>query len=227
MPPSDRTSAQSHQRLAAATGTAPPAVEYGLGVSGVSQSSTRRVNTPPPVTRPRPPLAIDTLPAHAASPAPTVYIPFDRDLAEPVGTTLLRLPSLPRVPSFTTAGLDTLGAAAELKLGDSAASYSHADWARERQAESACHAAMRYIILGLPQAPSADFLSRFSWNRRPFFLKADCKPPTTASFCSSANRLCSPSAGSQRPMGCAANLMNGESVRMYVALLMGTWAMQA
>ena len=37
--------------------------------------------------------------------------------------------------------------------------YSHADWAREQQAEPACRSAMRYIVLDWPPALPADFLS--------------------------------------------------------------------
>ena len=49
-----------------------------------------------------------------------------------MGTPIARLSPSPDVPSATTAGLDALGAAAESQLGDSAARYSHADWAKEQ-----------------------------------------------------------------------------------------------
>ena len=77
------------------------------------------------------------------SPTPTVPITSGRERAEPVGIPILRLSPSPDLPSTTTAGLDALGAAAESQFGDSAARYSHADWAREQQVEPACHAAMR------------------------------------------------------------------------------------
>ena len=46
-------------------------------------------------------------------------------------------------------------------------SYSHADLEREQQAESTCHAAMRYITIGRPSALPPDFLSCYPSHRRP------------------------------------------------------------
>ena len=103
------------------------------------------------------------------APVRTVPIPSDRDRAEPVAFYILILPPSPDAPSATTAGLDALGASAELQFGESVARYSHADWAREQQAESAYHAAMRYIILGRPPALRTDFLSCFPSHQRPSF----------------------------------------------------------
>ena len=73
----------------------------------------------------------------------------------------MRLPSSPGAPPATTAYLDTLGAAAELQVGDSAARYSNFDWAREQYTEPACHAAMHYIVLGRSPSLPADVLSCF------------------------------------------------------------------
>ena len=97
-------------------------------------------------------------PAPPASSAPTVPIPCDRDRAEPMGTPLLRLPPPTDAPPVTTTDLDALGAAAEFPFGDSAGRYSHADWAREQQAEPACNASMRYIALGRRDVLPVEFL---------------------------------------------------------------------
>ena len=61
------------------------------------------------------------------------------------------------------------GDAAKLQFADSVAHYSHADWERQQQTEPTCHAAMRYITIGRPSAPPADFLSCYpSHNQPPF-----------------------------------------------------------
>ena len=131
---------------------------------GGPRPSARRASTPSRVRRPGPPVAVVTAPAPAASPASAVSIPSSRDRAEPLGTPLSRLPLPPNVPSTTTAHWNALGAADaadEIQFRDSAARYSHADWAREEQAEPACHAATRYIVLGRPPALPTDVLSCF------------------------------------------------------------------
>ena len=157
LPPSGRISTRTRRRTAAAAGAEPSAVDYGYGPGGAPRPSARRITTPPRVLRPRPPLAVATAPAPAVSSAPTVPIPSGRDLAEPVGAHILRLSPSSDVPSATTADLDALGDAVESQVGDSAARYSHADWAREQQAEPACHAAMRYVAVGRPPALPDDF----------------------------------------------------------------------
>ena len=131
LPPSGRISTRTRRRTAAATGAEPRAVDYGFGPGGAPRPSVRRTINPPRVPRPQPPLAVDTAPAPAASPAPTVPIPSGRDRAEPVGTPIVRLSPSPDFPSATTADLDALGTAAESQYGNSAARYSHADWASE------------------------------------------------------------------------------------------------
>ena len=68
---SGRISTRTRRRTAAATGTAPPAVDYGFGPCGVPRPSARRVHTPPRVTRPRRSLTVVTFPARAASPVST------------------------------------------------------------------------------------------------------------------------------------------------------------
>ena len=75
----------------------------------------------------------------------------------------------PDVLSATRTELDALGAAAELQFRDSAGRYSHADWAREQQAEPACHAVMRYVARGRPPFLPADFLSCFPLHQCPSF----------------------------------------------------------
>ena len=118
-----------------------------------------------PRPRPGPPTAAS--PAPAASSVPTVPIPSDRVGAEPVGTPLFRLtPPLGDTPP-ATGELDALGDAAKLQCADSVARYSHADWERQQQAEPTCHAAKRYITIGRPSAPTADFLSCYPSHNQP------------------------------------------------------------
>ena len=169
MPSSGRISTRTRRRTAAGASIEPPAVDYGFGPSGALHPPARRANTPPRVSRPRPPLAVVSAPAPAASPALTIPIPSGGDRAEPVGTPPLRFPPSADVPSATTAELDALGPAAELQFGDSTKCYSHADWAREQQAEPAFHVAMRYFAFARPLSLLADFLSCFSSQQRPSF----------------------------------------------------------
>ena len=123
--PSGRT--WTRRRTAAASGTEPPAGDYGFGPGGAPRPSARRTITPSRVLRPRPPLAVATAPAPAASPSLTVPIPSGRDRPEPVGTPIVRLPPSPDVASATPANLDALGDAAESEFGESTALYPHAD----------------------------------------------------------------------------------------------------
>ena len=116
-----------------------------------------------------------------------VPITSGRGRADPVGTPLLRLSPPLGVPSATTADLDALGTAAELKFGDSAARSSHADWVREQQAEPAYHATMRYIVLAGRRPYHPTFHRVFPSHLRRSFLeiqnlleKAGYAPPTTA-----------------------------------------------
>ena len=225
LPPSGRISTRTRRKTAVASGATPSAVDYGFGPGGAFRPSAGRTNTPPRVPRPRPPLAVATATAPAASLVPTVPIPSDVDHAEPVGTPLLRLPSQSDIPSASTADLDALGAAAELQFGDSAARYSHTDWEREQQAEPACHAAMRYIILGRPPALPAGFLSSFPSHQRPSFaeiqeLAGKGRLHTTEDGIVLLVRNPSPPPlpGSERPVGRAACLLNDEPVRIYVPL---------
>ena len=194
LPPSGRIAARTRRRTAAAAGITPPAVDDGSGTGGASRPSARRANIPPRAPRPRQPLAVVKLPASAASPAPTVTIPSGRDCAEPVGTSLSRIPPYPDAPPDTTADLDAFGAAAELQFGDFTPGYSHADWAQEKQAKPACHAAMRYIVVGRPQPyqliGGRVFLRTSTPPSRKFrslLAKAGYTLPMTASSCSSVN----------------------------------------
>ena len=84
-----------------------------------------------------------------------------------MGSPLLRLPPPLGDTSPAPAKLDALGDAAELQFADSVARYSHADWAREQQAEPTCHAAMRYITIGRPLALPADVMSCYRSHKRP------------------------------------------------------------
>ena len=86
-----------------------------------------------------------------------------------------------------------------MQIGDSAARYSHADWAREQQAEPACHAAVFYVVLVRPPYLPVEFCrvllgtsTRSNRSFRSLMTQAGYTPPTTASSCSSVNRLCNP-----------------------------------
>ena len=149
-----------------------------------------------------------------------------------MGIPLLSLPLPPDIPSATNADLDALGAAAdalgaaaELQLGNPAARYSHADWAREEQAEPACHAAMHYIILGRPPSLPADVLSCFPSHQCSSFseiqqLAAEGRLHVTDDGIVLLVRQPTPQppSDSQRPVGRLACLFNDEPVRVYVPL---------
>ena len=144
------------------------------------------------------------------------------------------LSSTPDVPSDTTADLDTLGVTAESQFGDSAAHYSHADWARKQQAEPACHAAMRYIALGRPPALPNDVLSCFPSHQRPSFseiqeLAGKGRLHTTDDGIVLLVRQPTPQPApdSRRPVERAGGLLNDEPIPIYVPLLMRPWIMQA
>ena len=109
-----------------------------------------------------------TSPSSAALLVLMVPVPSDRDRAGLVGTLLLTLPPLPGVPSATTVDLNALGTAAESQLGDSATRSLHAEWAREQQAEPACHASTLYII-SRPRFLLPHVLSYFPSHLRPSF----------------------------------------------------------
>ena len=110
-------------------------------VGRAPRPSARRAKTPPPIPRLRPTPPTAATPAPAASPVPTVPIPSDRDCAEPLGTSLLRLTPPPGDTSTALTKLDALGDGAELQFADPVARYSHADWERKQQAGPTCHAA--------------------------------------------------------------------------------------
>ena len=136
--------------------------------------------------------------------------------------------------SATTVDLDALGAAAELQFGDSAARYSHADLAREQQAEPAYHAASRYIALGQPPFLAADFSSCCRSHQRPSFseireLAGKGRPHTTDDGVVLLVHQPPPQPPSdwQHPMRRAACLLNDKPIRSYMPLLMRPWVMQA
>ena len=173
--------------------------------------------------RPRSPPRPLCLPRHRSS----RYQYRPTATAQPVGTPLLRLPPTPGDTSTAPTMLDALGDAAELQFAHSVARYSHADWEREQHAEPTCHAEMRYITIGRPSALPPDFLSCYLSHQRPSFsdiqelagkgrlhatdddivlLVRNSTPPPTTDELSSVGR--------------AACLLNGESIRIYVPLLM-------
>ena len=121
-----------------------------------------------------------------------------------------------------------------MQFGDSAARYSHADWAREQQAEPACHAAMSYIVLGPTPSLLADFFSCFPSHQRPSFseiqgLAGKGRLHTTDDGIVLLVRQSTtqPPSDSQHPVGRAACLSNDDHVRVNVPLLMRRWVMQA
>ena len=234
LPPTGRISTRTRRGTAAGACAAPPGVDYGFGPSGAPRPSARRANTPPRVPRLRPPLVVVTAPAPAASTAPTVTIPSGRDCAEPEGTPLFRRLPSPDVSSAKTVDLDALGAAAELELGDSAARHSHAEWARERRAEPACPATMRYIVLGRPPSLPADVLSCFPSHQRSSFSeiqeragKGRLHTTDDGTILLVRQPTSQPPSFLQHPVRRAACLLNSEPVPIYVPLLMRRWAMQA
>ena len=77
-----------------------------------------------------------------------LFIPSDRSRAEPFGALLLELSIFSRPPFTPTDDLYVLGAAAKSRYGDSAASYSHADWERGQPRNPACYVAIQYILHG-------------------------------------------------------------------------------
>ena len=66
--------------------------------------------------------------------------------------------------------------------GADSVAYSHADWERQQQAESTCHAARRYITIGRPSALTAGFLSCYPSHNQPPF----------ADWCGAAQALSEP-----------------------------------
>ena len=128
-------------------------------------------------------------------------------------------------------GLDADGDAAEMQFADSVARYSHADWMREQQAEPTCHAAMRYITLGRPSTLPADFLLCYPSHKRPSFsdiqeLAGKGRLHTTEDdFVLLVRNPTPPPPRSAEPssVGRAACLLNDESIRIYVPLLMRPW----
>ena len=75
LPPSGRICTRTRRQTAAAAGVSPPAVDYGFWPAGVPRPSTRRANTPPRVSRPRPPLAAVTPPLLLPPRPPRRYCP--------------------------------------------------------------------------------------------------------------------------------------------------------
>ena len=155
-PFSDRISTRARRRSATAASKAPPTADYGFGPIGVPRPTSTRVTTPPRVRRaaPAPPAA--GFPTLADPPARTVPLQSDHDHAEPIRTPLLRLTTPPGDTPSTRTRSDTLDDAAELRLADSVARVSHADWKRKEHAEPTCDATIRYISI----APAVDPATR-------------------------------------------------------------------
>ena len=130
---------------------------------------------------------------------------------------------------------DALGDAVELRLADSVARYSHADWKREQHAEPTCHATMRYISISRPSVLPPDFLSCYLSHKRPSLsdiqeLAGKVRLHTTDDdIVLLVRSLTLPPTKSDKPnsVGRAAGLLNDEPVCIYVPLLMRPWIMQA
>ena len=73
----------------------PPAVDYGVGPGEAPRPSSRGVDTPSRIIRPRPTPSTAATPAPAAYPVSTVPVPPDGDRTEPVGTPMVRPPFTP------------------------------------------------------------------------------------------------------------------------------------
>ena len=117
--------------------------------------------------------------------------------------------------------MDALGVAAELH---SVAHYSPTYWPREQQAEPACHAAIRYTVLGRPLVLLADILSCFPSHHRPSFsgiqefADKNRLHTTDDGIVLLVRQLTPPPpSNSQRQVGRAACLLNDERVRIYVS----------
>ena len=94
-----------------------PAVEYGSTPDGAPRQSSRSVNSPPRVPWPRSTPSPAVTPAPAASPVPMV--PTDRDLPEPIGTSILRPPSTPGDTPTALTMSDAFDDIDELQFDDS------------------------------------------------------------------------------------------------------------
>ena len=199
MPPSGRISTRTRRRTAAAAGAAPPAVDYGFGPGGARRPSARRVSIPPRVPRSPSPLAVVTVPAPAASPALTVPIPSGPDHAEPVGTPLLRLPPhlTPRPPQRSTWMPSAL-----------LLNFSSGILPRAIRTLTAC-TSNRPSLRATPPCVTSLLAGRHAYQPtvcrvflrtstppaqrfRSLLAKAGYTPLTTASSCSSVNRLRNP-----------------------------------
>ena len=93
---------------------------------------------------------------------------------------------------------------------------------------------MRYIALGRPLALPDGFCrvsvrtsAPPSRRSRSLLAKAGCTPPTTAPFCSSANRPCNHLPTRSARWDARLVLLNDEPIRIYVLLLLRPWVMQA
>ena len=130
--------------------------------------------------------------------------------------------------------MDALGAAAESQFGESTERYSDADWAREQQAEPACHGAMRYITLYRPPALPDDILPYFPSHQRPYLSEIHQLAGKGRLHATHGDTILlvrqptpQPAPDSQRPVGRGACLLNVEPLRFYVSLVMRPWVMQA
>ena len=157
-PFSNRIFTRARRRSATAASKAPPTADYGFEPIGVPRPTSTRVTTPPRARRPPPAPPASAIATLADPPARTVSLQSDHDHAEPIRTPLLRLTTSPGDTPSTLTRSDALDDAAELRLADFVARYSHADWKREEHAESTCHATIRYIFIAPAVVPATRFL---------------------------------------------------------------------
>ena len=170
-----------------------------------SESSPSLAST----THANPPLASDAVPSH-------------------------RLPQRPpeSAPSSIEAALHS---SAELEFRAAVARFSHADWAREQRNELVCDATIRYILLDRPSVLPSDFWDdRVPLTRRPSLLeirelanKGRLHIDDDGLALLVRKQTKAPSPSPHRPGERAARLLNDESLRIYVPMLMRPWIMQA
>lgn len=238
--PTQVISTRTRRKQAAVAGSPLPPVDYGF-YDDLSPPSPTRISAPsrPPRRPPRVPPASTV----AASDAPSLPSPVPPDSSEsspslastthanpPPASAAVpshRLPQTPpeSAPSPIEAALHS---SAELEFRAAVARFSHADWAREQRNELVCDAAIRYILLDRPSVLPSDFWDdRVPLTRRPSLLeirelanKGRLHIDDDGLALLVRKQTKAPSPPHHRPGGRAARLLNDESLRIYVPMLM-------
>ena len=121
----------------------PRAVDYGFRPGRTPLLCCRVVKTPPRARRPRPALPTSAISTVADPPAGTVPHPSDNDNEDAMGPHFILFTPSPGNTPTAPARSDALDDAAELRVADSVARHSRADWKRGQHAEPTCHATIR------------------------------------------------------------------------------------